>query len=73
MPIYEYRCQGCASDFELLVRDQETPACPQCETTKIEKLLSVPAAPNMNGSARELPMAAASCAAPRCCGGGCQI
>lgn len=41
MPIYEYACQGCGQEFELLVRSDTVPACPQCHATQLEKKLSV--------------------------------
>jgi putative FmdB family regulatory protein len=41
MPIYEYACQDCGKEFELLVRSDTVPACPQCHTTHLEKKLSV--------------------------------
>ena len=30
MPLYDYRCQACRAEFELLVRAGTVPACPQC-------------------------------------------
>jgi putative FmdB family regulatory protein len=65
MPIYEYHCQRCSSEFELLVRSDEQPSCPECGGRKLEKLLSVPAA--HSASSRSLPI----CEAPR--GGGCGL
>jgi putative FmdB family regulatory protein len=44
MPIYEYACGECEREFELLVRSNERPVCPQCGGVKLERLLSVPAA-----------------------------
>ncbi|MGE0816328.1 MAG: zinc ribbon domain-containing protein [Vicinamibacterales bacterium] len=41
MPIYEYRCQSCARDFETLVRTGDTPACPSCGSTALERLISL--------------------------------
>ena len=41
MPIYEYACEACGREFEKLVRSGETPACPQCESTRLHKRLSV--------------------------------
>ena len=41
MPIYEYRCAQCASEFELLVlRTSPVPACPSCRSSDVERLLS---------------------------------
>lgn len=54
MPIYEYQCSECKSGFELLVRNGEQPSCPDCESTKIDKQLSVAAAPR--GSGGTLPV-----------------
>lgn len=41
MPLYEYRCQDCDHDFELLVRESTTFECPACHGTSLEKQLSV--------------------------------
>lgn len=41
MPIYEYACQRCGNEFEALVRQSTSPACPNCHSTELEKLLSV--------------------------------
>ena len=41
MPIYEYRCSKCSHEFEKLVRNNETPVCPQCQAAEVEKLLSL--------------------------------
>jgi putative FmdB family regulatory protein len=43
MPIFEYRCQGCGHEFELLVLKGTVPACPECKSDSLERLLSVPA------------------------------
>ncbi|HEY7529513.1 MAG TPA: zinc ribbon domain-containing protein [Gemmatimonadota bacterium] len=69
MPIYEYRCAGCGADFDQLVRADDTPACPWCESEDLERKLSV----SSLGSRREaastsLPLAKG---AGGCCGGGC--
>ncbi len=40
MPLFEYRCPTCAIDFELLMRDGDTAACPQCGSHRVGKLLS---------------------------------
>ncbi|WP_145031538.1 FmdB family zinc ribbon protein [Caulifigura coniformis] len=70
MPLFEFHCPPCRSQFELLVRNSEKPACPECGSVKIEKLLSAPARPSANGSS--LPIAS-SCPPPSHgpCGTGC--
>jgi len=43
MPIYEYRCKNCRSDFEVLIlnsSDEEQVTCPQCEGHAVERVLS---------------------------------
>jgi putative FmdB family regulatory protein len=42
MPIYEYSCE-CGHVFEALVRPGEAPGCPECGSTRLERLLSTPA------------------------------
>ena len=34
MPIFEYACEKCQSEFELLVRGDDKPACPECVVTR---------------------------------------
>ena len=41
MPIFEYACQGCGNAFELLVRSDTVPECPQCRSHQLDKQLSV--------------------------------
>jgi putative FmdB family regulatory protein len=66
MPIYEYACQDCGKEFELLVRSDTVPACPQCHTTHLEKKLSVFATSATESQAAQV--GAGPCAA--CPGGG---
>ena len=37
MPIYEYHCEACGSDFELLVRQGKELECPECSSLKLLK------------------------------------
>jgi putative FmdB family regulatory protein len=44
MPIYEYRCEECDADFELLVRSlsqQADPGCPRCGSHRVKKAISL--------------------------------
>ena len=43
MPIYEYSCRQCHTQFELLVRTGSEPACTTCGSKDLERLLSIPA------------------------------
>ncbi|HLO74834.1 MAG TPA: FmdB family zinc ribbon protein [Magnetospirillum sp.] len=43
MPFYSYHCSGCDSVFETLVRGDEIPACPQCGSQSLERLMSAAA------------------------------
>lgn len=43
MPIFEYQCQKCGHVFEVLTRGAgtvDTPACPECGSSEVERLLS---------------------------------
>lgn len=42
MPIYEYSCNACSHEFELLIRGQDQAQCPECESDDLKKLLSLP-------------------------------
>jgi len=75
MPIYEYTCQQCGSDLEILVRGSQTPVCPSCGSSELEKAWSVPAAPKSTGS--DLPVCAPQPSGgwglPQCGTGGCHF
>ena len=63
MPIYEYRCSGCGTEFERLVRASDTPQCPSCHGHALDKKLSVFATASSQGSAAEaVPGPCGSCA-----------
>jgi putative FmdB family regulatory protein len=42
MPIYEYRCRGCETTFEALVRGDGNVTCPHCGSSSLNRLISVP-------------------------------
>jgi putative FmdB family regulatory protein len=66
MPLFEYQCKSCSKEFELLVRGSETPECPSCRSTALQKRLSVFAA-HANGGSRTMSAAApcGACGDPR--------
>src|SRR2546430_16085449 len=68
MPIYEYRCEGCAERFEVLTRFAERDTaqiCPVCESTKTRVLVSSFAVAGGEPSASDF----ASEGGGGCCGG----
>jgi putative FmdB family regulatory protein len=74
MPLYEYTCDKCDSEFELLIRSTaDEPACPSCGAAKVTKRLSVPAAHSANSVSLptcEIPPAG-GCGRPQCGTSGC--
>jgi len=37
MPLYDYVCQSCNAEFELLVRSSDIPTCPSCGGVQLQK------------------------------------
>lgn len=75
MPIYEFHCEKCDSDSEILVRSSKWKGakCPHCGSTKLEKKLSVFASSSASAGAADA--CAMSPTGKRggcgcCCGGG---
>ncbi len=67
MPIYEYRCETCAKDFERYMPMAATSvACPVCARGEVKRKLSVFALKSDGGTvASSVPSTSG------CCGGGC--
>ena len=57
MPLFEYRCSSCGTEFEALVRGSDTPACATCGSTALERLLTSFAVSSAGRSARALAAA----------------
>jgi putative FmdB family regulatory protein len=51
MPLFEYTCHDCDKEFEALVRASESPECPSCHGTDLERKLSTFAAHTQGGDA----------------------
>ena len=70
MPIYEFACRKCNTDFEKIVpaSQRDSVACPKCgnEQTLRKISLAAPAQMAVKGAASEAP-----CGAQNCCGGAC--
>jgi putative FmdB family regulatory protein len=41
MPIFEYHCNECDKDFEILVLGNQEISCPTCTGNNVRKLLSI--------------------------------
>ncbi|PZP36587.1 MAG: FmdB family transcriptional regulator [Roseateles depolymerans] len=39
MPLFDFRCEACQAEFERLVRQGDTPTCPNCGSAMVTKLL----------------------------------
>lgn len=59
MPIYEYRCRECEVRFERFVSGEGRVSCPECESARVERLLSVFAV--SSGSSRQPARETAAC------------
>ncbi|MCY4647836.1 MAG: zinc ribbon domain-containing protein [Gammaproteobacteria bacterium] len=57
MPVYEYVCNDCARQFEVLLLRKDTAACPSCEGVDLKRMLSAPRV--KSSTTRELAMRAA--------------
>jgi putative FmdB family regulatory protein len=70
MPIYEFHCEKCERDSEILVRssDWKGTTCPHCGSKKLSKKFSVFAAAG-SGGGNDAPMCASG--GGGCCGGHC--
>jgi len=61
MPIYEYKCCECDTDFEKLVFGNQEVSCPKCNSRDVRKKFSV-----FCSSGTEKPLAGTSAAASGC-------
>ncbi|MCM2252074.1 MAG: zinc ribbon domain-containing protein [Ramlibacter sp.] len=62
MPIYEYVCQQCATEFEALVRSDTVPECPSCHSAELRKVLSIFATGSSTPDPAPAPTACGGCA-----------
>ena len=70
MPLFEYACKACDRQFEFLVRGSDTPECPSCKGTALERRQSTFAARTASapGGATQVSMGGGGCGA---CGDPC--
>lgn len=71
MPLYEYHCETCDANVELLIRNaEEKPECPACRGSRLTRLLSVVSG-HVAGGSHGSPMPEAGCGKPWCGTGAC--
>ena len=72
MPIYEYHCKDCASDFEYLAMGDDKPCCPACNSKQVGKLMSACVFVSKGGGGETVSTSAGSscgsCTAGSCSG-----
>lgn len=67
MPIYEYKCNKCKEDFELLIYSGEEPVCPKCGSKDLTRKISKVSF--KSSSAEESSSGGSSCSS--CSSGSC--
>jgi putative FmdB family regulatory protein len=72
MPIYEYICDDCQTEFEKLVLNkQQEISCPKCASKKATIQLSVFATSNGSANGASAKSSTPFSGSGGCCGGGC--
>ena len=70
MPIFEYKCLKCDSEFEKLVfgASDNGISCPDCKSTEIERLFSAfnGVSRSSDGSTHSMSSGCSSCSATSC-------
>ena len=74
MPLFEYTCDECSTNFELLIRGNETPTCPLCQSTLLDRKFSIPVAHTGGDRTQyDLPIAGSPCGMGGCGRPECEI
>ena len=75
MPVFEFHCKTCKSEFKTLRRSDKLSevACPDCGSVKLARLLSVTAAPSSGGTLAPPSACSGPMLGGGCCGGGCNL
>ena len=67
MPMFEYRCQECETEFEAFVTAQRTAECPSCRSSNLAKLLSSPGMVGAaSGGKQAMPMGGCGAGGAHC-------
>lgn len=73
MPIYEFHCEKCGRDSEILVRSSSWSGtkCPHCGSAKLDKKLSTFAAAGAGNNTSASKKSGGRRRSSSCCGGHC--
>lgn len=63
MPIFEYKCSACGSDFEIIVFGNSSVSCPSCSSAEVVKKFSVF---GMGGADKQTASNCSSCKTSSC-------
>jgi putative FmdB family regulatory protein len=68
MPLFEYKCSGCGSRFEVLHMSSniEKVECPKCHSTEVKKLLSTFSAAGFSKSGNDFSTSGYNCETGGC-------
>jgi len=63
MPIYEYKCSKCGTEFEKLVVNDRKVSCPECKSKNVKKKFSLF---GMSGVENPTSSGCSSCSSSSC-------
>jgi putative FmdB family regulatory protein len=73
MPLFEFRCADCGSQFEALLRRDESVSCPECAGDSLQRLMSAPAGHIAGSSLLPLAGGCPPADSPPCGPGCCRL
>ena len=65
MPIFEFNCDSCDTEFEILVQSKGEISCPDCSSTNLTKRFSTFATSGQETALRDQPGPCGTCGDPR--------
>jgi len=66
MPLFEYRCNECNKDFEILIMGNQEVCCPDCSGKNVSKLLSTFSHKSKAGFTSSQGSSCSTCSAASC-------